>query len=62
MGRARGNPPLKRLTAVIERLAGRYSRVIVVADQVSDWPDRFVRPDLAVITYGLGINAAEKRR
>ncbi len=49
MGRARGNPPLKRLATAIESLAKRYSRVIVVAERTGDWPDQVIRPDLAVI-------------
>lgn len=62
MGRARGNPPLARLAAVIESLAGRYASVIVVADEVGDWPDGVVRPDLAVIAYDPVMQPQAKRR
>ena len=61
MGRARGNPPLKRLMTTIANLASRYSRVIVIADQIEDWPDRFIRPDLAIIAYRPGMDAEDKR-
>jgi hypothetical protein len=61
MGRAIGNPPLKRLTAVVARLAGRYDKIILVADRLEDWPDRFVRPDLAVLVCSPDLDAQTRR-
>jgi uncharacterized protein involved in exopolysaccharide biosynthesis len=49
MGRALGNPPLTRLTTAIASLTKRYDKVILVADRVEDWPNRFVRPDFALL-------------
>jgi uncharacterized protein involved in exopolysaccharide biosynthesis len=61
MGRALGNPPLKRLTTVVASLAKRYDKVILVADRVEDWPDRFVRPDFAVLICDPDLDEANRR-
>jgi hypothetical protein len=61
MGRALGNPPLKRLTTAIASLARRYDKVILVADRLQDWPNRHVRPDFAVLVCDPDIDERSRR-
>ncbi|HSM39170.1 MAG TPA: exopolysaccharide transport family protein [Afifellaceae bacterium] len=61
MGRAMGNPPLKRLATAVAKLARRYDKVILVADRVEDWPHLFVRPDFAVLVCDPAMDDARRR-
>ncbi len=61
MGRAMGNPPLKRLATAVAKLARRYDKVILVADRVEDWPHLFVRPDFAVLVCDPAMDDASRR-
>jgi tyrosine-protein kinase Etk/Wzc len=45
-------PPLQRMQLVIAALAHSYDKVIVVADNLDDWPDQHLRPDVAAIVCG----------
>jgi len=61
MGRAMGNPPLKRLATAVAKLARRYDKVILVADRVEDWPHLFVRPDFAVLVCDPTMDDASRK-
>jgi hypothetical protein len=37
---------------VIGALTHTYDKVIVIADGLDDWPDAYVRPDMAAIVCG----------
>jgi uncharacterized protein involved in exopolysaccharide biosynthesis len=41
--------PLQRMQLVIGALTHTYDKVIVVADKLDDWPNEFVKPDIAAI-------------
>ncbi len=51
-GATGGNPPLQRMRLVVNALTHSYDKVIVVADRLDDWPDEFVRPDVAAVVCG----------
>jgi len=61
MGRALGNPPLKRLTTAVASLAQRYDKVVLVADRIEDWPNRFIRPDFAVLVCDPELDERSRR-
>lgn len=52
VGSIEKNPPFQRMQLVIGALTHTYDKVIVVADKIDDWPDEFVRPDIAAIVCG----------
>ncbi len=52
LGTTGGNPPLQRMRLVVNALTHSYDKVIVVADRLDDWPDEFVRPDVAAVVCG----------
>jgi len=52
LGSAEKNPPMQRMQLVIGALTHTYDKVIVVADRIDDWPDEFVKPDIAAIVCG----------
>jgi uncharacterized protein involved in exopolysaccharide biosynthesis len=45
-------PSMQRMQLVINALTHTYDKVIVVADKIDDWPDEFVKPDIAAIVCG----------
>lgn len=52
LGSAEKNPPMQRMQLVIGALTHTYDKVIVVADRIDDWPNEFVKPDIAAIVCG----------
>lgn len=52
LGSTEKYPSMQRIQLVIGALTHTYDKVIVVADKLDDWPDEFVRPDIAAIVCG----------
>jgi polysaccharide biosynthesis transport protein len=52
LGSADSQPSMQRMQLVINALTHTYDKVIVVADKLDDWPDEFVKPDVAAIVCG----------
>ena len=52
LGSTDKQPSMQRMQLVIGALTHTYDKVIVVADKLDDWPDEFVRPDIAAIVCG----------
>src|SRR6185295_1767463 len=52
LGGLTSDTPMERMRLVIGALTHTYDKVIVVADKVDDWPDEYVRPDIAAIVCG----------
>ena len=52
LGSTEKYPSMQRMQLVIGALTHTYDKVIVVADKLDDWPDEFVRPDIAAIVCG----------
>jgi Mrp family chromosome partitioning ATPase len=60
LGARSGNVPLQRIRLVINALTHSYDKVVVVADGLEDWPDEYVRPDVAAIVCGPEITEQER--
>ncbi len=52
LGSLTKDTPMQRMRLVIGALTHTYDRVIIVADKVEDWPDEYIRPDIAAIVCG----------
>jgi hypothetical protein len=52
LGTSEKDTPMQRMQMVVGALTHTYDKVIVVADRIDDWPDEFVKPDLAAIVCG----------
>jgi len=42
-------PPLQRMQLVVAALSHSYDKVLIVADRLDDWPDEYLKPDVAAI-------------
>ena len=40
---------MQRLQLAVAALTHTYDKVIIAADSLADWPDQYVKPDLAAI-------------
>jgi Mrp family chromosome partitioning ATPase len=52
LGLAESEIPMQRMQMVVGALTHTYDKVIVVADNIDDWPDEHVKPDIAAIVCG----------
>lgn len=42
-------PPLQRMQLVVAALSHSHDKVLIVADRLDDWPDEYLKPDVAAI-------------
>jgi uncharacterized protein involved in exopolysaccharide biosynthesis len=54
------NLPTHRIRIVVNALTHSYDKVIVVAHRLDDWPDEFVRPDVAAIVCSADMTEARR--
>lgn len=52
LGMRGSDAPMQRIRLVVNALTHTYDKVIVVADGLDDWPDEFIRPDIAAVVCG----------
>lgn len=52
LGSVDKTPPMQRMQLVIGALTHTYDKVVIVADNLDDWPEEHVHPDIAAIVCG----------